>query len=385
MIKSVGFFSRGDFYVWGLTQTTSFSKALERQGIRVEHFGTKSSPIREVLSRPREQLPDVTCSLMDLGLGLSSDLLLDHHKVPHVLYSVDLSSYYLHIAFNPYALMTTIDEQDLQKMQSMGFKRTFHLPLGCEKDLQCSLSEDKEYDIVYMGTCWDFETEVLHWKKKLPPNIVDIMIEVCDEVFQGHSQIKAMDYALERRGLKFTEVPFCTMHRQITMYTKGKDRVNLVKSIKKHPVHVFGKHNLKKGWEEFLEGQENVHFHDMVSFSDSIKIMQKSKILLNGAPQFKYGLHERIFNGLGSGALVLTDDNAIMKDHFKDEEDILLYNLNEYDSIEEKISPYLSNTKKRNELVVSGREKVMKNHTWDVRAKHFISSVSQILEKVKSS
>ncbi len=382
MIQSVGFFTKGDVYDWGYSQTISFAEALKRQGIKVELFGLPNSPLREVINRSREQLPDVVCSLMALDDDVVFDLLLEQQKVPYVLYSVDLSAYYFHIVYNKLAIVTSIDEEDIALLHSMGFNKSFLLPLACEKNIRCNLSDSKEFPIVYIGTCWDYESEIELWKKKLAPHVVDIMLEVCDAVFKGKSQIRVMHDILRERNLRLDDVPYCVMQRQITQYTKGKDRVDLVRSIKKHPVHIFGRNNLHKGWDHYLKGQENVHIHPSVNFIESIELMRQSKIVLNGAPQFRHGLHDRIFNGLGSGALVLTDDNPIMKNHFIDGEDLLLYRQGECGGIDDKIAPYLENANLRNEIVMSGREKVLKSHTWDHRAEVFIREVSKSLEKM---
>ncbi|NDD59492.1 MAG: glycosyltransferase family 1 protein, partial [Chlamydiae bacterium] len=206
--------------------------------------------------------------------------------------------------------------------------------------------------------------------------------ETCEAVFQGESQIAALFRILKREKLNVGQVPFCVMHKQITMYLKGRDRVELIRSIKKFPVHIFGRHHLNKGWEAYLEGQSNVHFHPQVSFEKSLEIMRKSKVLLNGAPQFMWGLHERIFNGLGSGALVLTNDNHIMKHCFQNKEEILLYTLGQYDDVEENLSYYLKQNQARRALVEKGAKKVREHHTWDHRAEVFIEKVNHILEGV---
>jgi spore maturation protein CgeB len=171
------------------------------------------------------------------------------------------------------------------------------------------------------------------------------------------------------------------MHRQVTIYTKGRDRVELIRSIRDVPVHVFGTNHLCKNWHKYLGNQPNVHYHDAVNFAESMRVMKQSKILLNGAPQFMHGLHERIFNGLNAGALVLTNKNMVLDKYFTSGEELITYPLSDYSQVNEQVSYFVHNAQERYAIVGKGREKVLSAHTWDHRAKSFLENVSRILQE----
>ncbi len=384
-MKKIGFFIRGDFYEWGLYQTERFADALQRKGLEVEIYGMPSHPLREVFERKEQDLPDLTCSLMDLREDKTIDftLPLEHRGIPHLLYAVDCSYYYFKYLLRPLGIVTTLDFEDLHLLKQDRIDRTFYLPLACEADIPHNLSGEKLYPVSYIGTFWDYESEVKLWQKQLGKKISAMMLEACEATLGGMSQIQALDAVLKANGLSNHEVPFCAMHRQISMYVKGKERLSLIQAIHHVPVHVFGTNHLQTSWEKALKNQKNVIFHGPVSFQESLKVMRQSQILLNGAPQFRYGLHDRIFNGLASGALVMTDSNPLVEKSFAIGEELLTYQAGQLEAVDETLQAALANPKRWQEIVSAGREKVLKHHTWDQRADTFCSEVPKIMEAMK--
>ena len=69
-------------------------------------------------------------------------------------------------------------------------------------------------------------------------------------------------------------------------------------------------------WKKYFEKQSNIIVHDAVPYAESLEIMKQSKIVLNSSIKNKFGAHERIFAGLASGALVLTNENIYLKEYF---------------------------------------------------------------------
>ena len=58
--------------------------------------------------------------------------------------------------------------------------------------------------------------------------------------------------------------------------------------------------------EPFLK---NWKFFRVVSYDQQFNIFSQTKFVLNLDPNWTYGVHDRVFNALGSGAAVMTNEN----------------------------------------------------------------------------
>ena len=93
---------------------------------------------------------------------------------------------------------------------------------------------------------------------------------------------------------------------------------------------------------------------------------------------FQNGTHERIFTGLACGALPITSDNLWVRKNFVHGEDILIYPPKQWQEVNSWVENYLNNPAKRQQLVDKGRQKVMREHTWDVRAEQLLQHLGLV-------
>ncbi|MBP0970036.1 MAG: glycosyltransferase family 1 protein [Oscillospiraceae bacterium] len=94
--------------------------------------------------------------------------------------------------------------------------------------------------------------------------------------------------------------------------------------------------------------------------------MQDAKIVLNTMTWFKDGTHDRVFNGMLSGAAVFTDSSIYMKESFSDE--IEQFELTEIDALPDRISGLLSDKSAVQALADRGRARAKKDCTLYARA-----------------
>lgn len=168
---------------------------------------------------------------------------------------------------------------------------------------------------------------------------------------------------------------------ELDLYIKGKDRIELVKSIKECRVNIFGTSSLTGGWGKYIKNS-NVKFNDPVHYEDAIEIMKQSKIILSSCPEVKNGADERTFAALGCGALVITNHNLYLQKHFRQGKEMLFYQPGKWQSVNEHIHHYLSQPELLEKIASSGQEKTLREHNWDVRAKELINKLSSTLEKM---
>ena len=266
------------------------------------------------------------------------------------------------------------------------------MPHAVEKSLINDHSDKREYDVVMLSSCIDYEAIHSSWKKKYSAPICQAMEEAAEKALEDLAKpyyqifVEALDKQVHlQKGIDPQTIDFIEILDDIEMYIRGKDRVELIKSIKEAKIDIFGSADGAAGWKKYLGDKRNVVIHDPVPFEQALAIMKQSKIVLNSCPWISYGGHERIFAGLACGALVITNENPFLKKEFKDGESIVFYQHGRWDKANHRVNEYLENSSKRDLIAKNGKEIVMNRHTWDHRAKQLIAELSPILENIKKN
>lgn len=171
---------------------------------------------------------------------------------------------------------------------------------------------------------------------------------------------------------------------ELEMYTRGKERVQLVRSIKDARIDIFGASAATISWKKQLQGMSNVIVHDPVPFDQAQEIMARSKILLSSCAWIKYGTHERTLTGLTREALVLTRENGYMREHFTDGTHIAYYTYKNIKKANETVNNYLQNEELRRTVAHAGREQALHHHTWDHRAAALLKELAPLLQEMRA-
>ncbi len=375
MFEKVCFFVNYNQYESKRYFTEKLSQAMNRQGIKTKIFDVVESKIHErMIEEIKEFNPDFTLSFNSILPLPDNTYLWDLLKIPHLSMLLDPSIYSVSLIQSPYSIISCVDYFDCYGLATQNFDRVFFFPHGVEKELFEESKKDKEYDVVFIGSCYDYETMRLSWQRELSKDLCAVL-ESASETFLSEPEVSLQE-ALIRAWQKFNLSPegadFVKLFTYLDRYTRGLDRVQLIKNIRTAEVHIFGEPfeddaTAVKGWKDLLKTRDNVIFHRPVSYSEGLKILQKSKICLNSSPFFKNGSHERIFNGLACGALVITNDTLFVRENFSVGEDIVTYSSNPWNDINEKVNYYLSNDEERNKVIAAGKKRVMEHDTWDHR------------------
>lgn len=89
---------------------------------------------------------------------------------------------------------------------------------------------------------------------------------------------------------------------------------------------------------------------------------------MNVMPWFKDGAHDRVFNTLLNGALLLSDDSIYLREILKDGGNCILYNLENIEQMPERIKALLADEEKMQRMIDKGYEMARSAHTWAHRA-----------------
>lgn len=362
-------------------------EALVGQGVKSRLLEAKRNDPGAFLKLLFEDPPECTLSFNGLLPDDKGNFFCELIKIPHVACLVDSPNSFLPLMQSPRTIMTCVDRCSVDFFHGLGSKKVFFLPHGVEKSLFSEHDSKKEYDVVFLASCIDFETIREAWKKKFSSALCQVMDEASEIALSDQNIpyyqafVQALDQRVnEKGGIDPGKVDFISVLHNIEMYIRGKDRVELIRSINEAQVDVFGSSDEKAGWKKYVGNKRNVKIHDPIPFEQAIEIMKRTKILLNSCTWIKYGAHERILSGLASGALVITDENPYLREHFTDGESIVFYQHHRLDKANHRINEYLANSKKREQLVRKGREIVLKSHTWDHRAAQLLKALPQFLK-----
>lgn len=368
--------------------TQKMHQALLRIGIQSRLLEAKRTDPGPFLQALLEDPPECTLSFNGLLPDDQGRFFCDMVHIPHVACLVDSPNSFLPLTRSPLTIIACVDHASVEFFKGMGCSQVFFLPHGAERSLSPDSGSHKDYDVVMLSSCIDYERIRSGWKKKYSVPLRKAMEEAAERALEDHKRpyYKAFVEALDRQihlqaGIDPSTIDFIEILDEIEMYIRGKDRVELVKAIKDARVDIFGSVGTN-GWKKYVGNKKNVVIHEPVPFEQVLTIMKHSKIVLNSCPWIADGGHERIFSGLACGAVVMANENAFLKREFKDGESIVLYQHGRWDKVNHRINEYLEDNAKRELVAQKGREIVMNGHTWDHRAAQLIKELPAFLKNI---
>jgi len=374
--------------------TRQLHAAFQRAGIESRLLVAEKNNPKPFLDQLKKTPPDCTLSFNGLLPDDKGHFLCDMLNIPHVCCLVDSPIYYVPLTQSSLNIITCPDRFFCTFFQNLEFNNVFFLPQAVEKDVAPTINEiSQQYDVTFLGTCFDYEAQKEEWKKRYP-DYLSGAIELAAEIAMANldmpitdALVKAMNERVWFPGINVEVFNFIQVLDDLEYYMRGIDRIKLIQSIKDAQIHIFCSAESKKTWLKLLgKSQKNITFHSSVPFEDALEVMKNSKILLNSTPTLKNGAHERVFSGLACGALVLTNESVYLREAgFKEGENILYYKCGAYEDINAKVNLYLANQALRENAVILGRDKVLREHTWDNRADQLLKELEPLLMAVKAA
>lgn len=360
--------------------TKKICESFERKG-----FACRLISPENFFKIPVEDPPDLTFGLNGLPNDSSGALLCDLIEVPHFSYLIDPPYRFFKIFDSPYLEVGCDDRYCCEFLKNYGFNKVHFLPHGVDQTIHGDPRSKKKYEVAMLATYIDYELLRNSWREHFPKIVSQILDDAIEMTFSDDSTsfIKAFSLCyIDRLGndplVAWSREELTFILSLLEEYIKGKERVDLITSIKDAKVHLLNGHaSGKKGWESVLkDNYKNISLVESVNYEKGIEIMKDSKIVLNSFSKNKEGGHDRIFNGFAAGALVFTNENIFMKESFQDEQNILFYAPWDFSNVNEKLNKYLSDDPLREAVALRGREEVMAHHTWDCRINDLIKNAN---------
>jgi len=366
--------------------TKSLANSFRELGVRVSILEGNKDGFKLLYHEVTHDPPDCTLTFNALLPDQEGRFLSDMLQIPHVSCLVDPPFYFLELLKGRYNIITCVDRFGVDFLKSVHFTHSLFLPHAVDKKLvetSPAPRSERPFDVVMLGSFTNLDAIKNQWIIRYGKAFADLLEETAHRSLSNldlsHAQILAQaTQHVDTRSVNFIELAI-----DIERYLKGLDRIELLRHIKDVRVDLFGGPHEKATWSEFLGSDHpNIIVHEEVGYIKALEIMQKSKIVLNTSAFFKYGAHERIFNGIACGAAVLTNQNDYLASQFTHEEDILFYRPPGTHEVNDYLVEYLKDDQKREELVQRGREKVLQAHTWDHRAAFLYDQLEPMIEEI---
>lgn len=312
--------------------------------------------------------------------------ILEQMKCPYIGWIFDHPQYLrfrLDKIKNDATHIGVIDKTHIKYMKHYidNLQNNFFLPHGgFAGDDELAAFEDREIEIFCPGTCGkriDIEPHVKLYGETVR-TIYNAVYKMAEdnpdmEAFECLEQyMKEIGMELDKEG--FEELKFIIELADNNIRNRCKSEAVRVLVEAGYQVHVAG-----KGWESLLQEYpcNLVLVDEDMDIQGVIKYMQRAKIILNLAPTYSAGLHERILTGLLAKAAVITPYNSYITQELEMCESLAFFRMNHIDRLPQIVSEILQDKDMEQKTSVA-RKYTLENHTWEKRGEEIVAYVEAL-------
>ncbi len=232
--------------------------------------------------------------------------------------------------------------------------------------------KERSIDILFAGSYTDIDECRKKWLDD--PDYKIILDEIMETSLYQHTvpTITIAQEAFQRRGIEFSYSDNKRLRNllvYVDYYIRGRRRIEVLQSLMKLPLRLYN-----EAWRLVFKG-DMIKIHPSIDYLRFQEKMKNSKIVLNVLPNLINGGHDRVFTSMLAGAVSLSDRNIFLESHFKHEESILLYSMNER-NLSDKVEGYLRDEERLESIAMKGKDIASKEHTWIARAKQIIKAIN---------
>jgi spore maturation protein CgeB len=136
-------------------------------------------------------------------------------------------------------------------------------------------------------------------------------------------------------------------------------------------LHVFGDSWKCGHWAKY----PNLICHPAVSPEEGLRIYRQSKLSLNIMSWHKDSMTERIANMMMNHCVVVTDESGYLVDNYKEDRDMLLFDLEKIDRLPQLIQYYLTHEDERCAIEKRAYQKALSRESWERRTAEILRAI----------
>lgn len=374
---------------------------LDKQGENVEIFDSNVSPLEELIGLSTKTYKAVIGIQSYLFSVKMSDGSLLHDRFDCPLYNMFFDHptiMHQHLVNAPKNLTVITHDRNYQRFIKDNYGiRSIIIPPGGEEPFDknstvqninhnsntlegirdcLEVSTDKIYDISFVGSCGNYRDWFLQIKeiskkyKGLANRAISIMRKTPNITYEAAVDLACEELKMDSPNsntyfdLKVTYLCVMQYFREQVIGHILDSGLRLV---------VFG-----ESWKSTpFSDKDNLVILPQVTPQESLDIFAKSKMTLNIMSWHKDGMTERIANGMLCKTVVVSDRSDYLEEHFADGENIILFNLESYKLLGEKLQAYLRDDAALEKIANNGFAIAKANHCWDVKVAAFMKDVEK--------
>lgn len=247
-----------------------------------------------------------------------------------------------------------------------------------EKEIDVS-SKNRPLDVTFIGTWYDYRERIAYIKntkgfeRYLANRFLLIMRKNPNLPAEDAFSQALSYYGISLNDTDYKQVLFEMKQVCFAVMTYYREKIIKYLLDAGIQIHVYG-----DSWKKSpLSGHKNLICHAQVNCEESMEVWKQSKISLNIMSWHKGGFTERIANMLLCGTAAVSDKSLYLTEHFKDGDDIVLFDLKEPHKLAERVKEVLSNETLRQSIAKAGMEKGLCEHTWKQRTQQFLKLLKE--------
>jgi len=259
-------------------------------------------------------------------------------------------------------------------------------------EVQSESYVEKEYDIIIPASIGNYN----YFEQKLLELQEGIVKEIALNLYErgktdyNHTLYTYFKEELNSMGISMQDLmnnedyltAFSYIYILVDKALRTRNRYRTVKKLLDEEFTIYHYGNLQN---DELTKYSNFISNGPLDYINLIKEIKKSKLLLNDEPYFQNGSHERLFTSMLNKTLVLSNINNYCNNQYKDGESIVFYDMNNLDTLVDKIHYYLENEDDRKCIEEKAYKITKRFNTWRNRAEEIINIYSNFIELKNSS
>jgi hypothetical protein len=136
------------------------------------------------------------------------------------------------------------------------------------------------------------------------------------------------------------------------------------------PLEVHG-----NGWEALAARYPSIRHAGEGSFTETLGIARRARIVLNINNGFVAGGHERVFTAMSAGAAVVSEASRYYEGAFKDGREIATFAINRPADVVTKLAGLMADVPAQAALARAGHKRALAEHSWTARAATLVKAV----------
>ncbi|MDB2614084.1 glycosyltransferase [Chlamydiales bacterium] len=334
--------------------------------------------------------PDCTFSINGILPDEEGRFLADLLKIPHISYLINSPTNYFRLKNSPFTVIASNDLNTLITFEEIGVKNSIFLPGAVSIPLKPPIPINKRsIDILMIPDFINPNAIHHHFESTLPSPIVGLLESAAfslltdKETFLYRAFLEGYNHFSIKEMNEYKSTQNLSLIHQLEMYARGKDQLELLKSFEGMQVDLIITPGTKNQWMNLLKDYSvTFRFHEISAFDRINSLIRESKIVLNSTPQIKKGSNGALFNTISEGAFSFHSQNPWLEEKYNEEKGAYFYPYFEPEKIRNKAKELLENETKLEEFALNGREYLLKNDTWNQRAKEFLAELPFVLSTI---